>query len=272
MSRRRAWAGYGPGMGWYSPLLPPAELADTLACVWRASVEGTHRLVPDGCLDLLWLSTGTGFLCGPETTAWTFRLPAGTTAVGVRFRPGLAGPLVGLDVSELTNTRVGLDDLLGSRPFRHLAGELGDLADPRAGLAALTATVGRWAARRHPVDPLARRVVAGPFTVSALAEDLGLTARQVHRRSLRAFGYGPSTLARLMRFQRFLSASGGGAGRSLAQAAATAGYADQPHLVRDCRAITGLTPTELLTDWFPTFPGGSDPYKTPDGGGVRIPA
>lgn len=261
-------------MGWYTPLLPPPELADNLACVWRASVEGTHRLVPDGCMDLLWLSTGTGFLCGPETEAWTFRLPAGTTAVGVRFRPGLAGPVMGLDVSELTNSQVRLDHVLGSGPFRRLAGELGDLADPRAGLAALTATVGRWAASRRPVDPLAHRVVAGPFTVADLADDLGLTARQIHRRSLRAFGYGPSTLARLMRFQRFLAitAAPPAPGASLARAAATAGYSDQPHLARDCRAITGLTPTELLDEWFPTFPAGSDPYKTPDEERVRITA
>lgn len=260
-------------MGWYTPLPPPPDLADTLACVWRANVEGTHRLVPDGCLDLLWLSTGTGFLCGPETTAWTFRLPAGTSAVGVRFRPGLAGPVFGLDVSELTNSRVALHDLLGSVAHRRLADELADLADTSAGLAALTATVGRWAARRHAVDPLSHRVAAGPFTVAGLADDLGLTARQVHRRSLRAFGYGPSTLARLMRLQRFLAAAlPAGGGGSLAVAAARAGYSDQPHVVRDCRAITGLTPTELLSEWFPTFPGGSDPYKTPAAGSVTMPA
>lgn len=249
-------------MGWYTPLAPPPELADTLACVWTATVEGTHRLVPDGCVDLLWLSTGAGLLCGPETRAWTFRLPAGTTAVGVRFRPGLAGSVLGLDVSELTNSRVGLDELLGSVAHRRLADELADLTDAPAGLAALIATVGRWATRCHHVDPLSHRVAAGPFTVAALADDLSLTARQVHRRSLRAFGYGPSTLARLMRFQRFLAAAMAGAGGSLAGAAATAGYSDQPHVVRDCRAITGLTPTELLAEWFPTFPCGSDPYKT----------
>ncbi len=247
-------------MGWYTPLPPPPALGDTLACVWTATVEGTHRLVPDGCMDLLWLSTGVGFLCGPETRAWTFRLPPGTAAVGVRFRPGLAGSVLGLDVSELTNSRVALDELLGSGPSRRLADELADLADPRAGLAALTAIVGRWSVRRHPVDPLSRRVVAGPFTVRSLADDLSLTARQVHRRSLRAFGYGPSTLARLLRFQRFLAAASSDG--KLALAAATAGYSDQPHLVRECRAITGLTPTELLAEWFPTFPRGSDPYKT----------
>ncbi len=257
-------------MGWYSPLPPPPELADSLACTWIAAVEGTHRLVPDGCMDLLWLSTGVGWLCGPETASWTFRLPAGTTAVGVRFRPGLAAAVLGIDVSELTDSRVRLDELLGSGPSRRLAEELADLADPDTGLAALTATVARWAAGRRAVDPLSHRVVAGPFTVRSLADDLSLTARQVHRRSLRAFGYGPSTLARLLRFQRFLAAASS-VGK-LALAAATAGYSDQPHLVRECRAITGLTPTELLAEWFPTFPGGSDPYKTPTPDRVRIPA
>ncbi len=255
-------------MEWYTPRLPPLDLADTLACVWTATVEGTHRLVPDGCLDLLWLSTGRGLLCGPETRAWTFRLPPGTIAVGARFRPGLAGPVFGLDVSEVTDSRVWLDELLGGAPFRRLADELGDLADAGAGLAALTAAVRRWDAGRRPVDPLSRRVAAGPFTTASLADDLDLTARQVHRRSLRAFGYGSSTLARLMRFQRFLAATTRMRG-SLAAAAATAGYADQSHLVRECRAITGLTPSGFLAEWFPTFPIGSDPYKT-DGDRLAI--
>lgn len=263
-------------MGWYTPFPPPPELADSLACTWIAAVEGTHRLVPDGCMDLLWLSTGVGWLCGPETVAWTFRLPAGTTAVGVRFRPGLAAAVLGLDVSELTNSRVRLDELLGSGPYRRLADELADLADPATGLAALMATVARWAAGRPGVDPLSHRVAAGPFTVGTLADDLDLTPRQVHRRSLRAFGYGPSTLARLLRFQRFLAAATapgtGIPGRSLARAAATAGYSDQSHLVRDCRSITGVTPTDFLADWFPTFPEGSDPFKTPAGAAATMAA
>lgn len=32
----------------------------------------------------------------------------------------------------------------------------------------------------------------------------------------------------------------------LAWAATSAGYADQAHLTRDCRSLTGLTPRELL--------------------------
>lgn len=70
---------------WFVPVEPPAELAGVLACSWTATPSGRHRLVPDGCLDLLWTSRGEIWLCGPETTAWQFELPPGTTAVGVRF-------------------------------------------------------------------------------------------------------------------------------------------------------------------------------------------
>ena len=49
---------------------------------------------------------------------------------------------------------------------------------------------------------------------------------------------------------------------TIARTAAAAGYADQSHLARDCRAITGLTPGRFLDEYFPTFPDMSDPYKT----------
>jgi methylphosphotriester-DNA--protein-cysteine methyltransferase len=57
-------------------------------------------------------------------------------------------------------------------------------------------------------------------------------------------GYGPKTLHRVLRFQRFM--------RhltlpniDLAAAAAVAGYADQAHLSRESRRLAGLTPRQL---------------------------
>jgi AraC-like DNA-binding protein len=118
-------------------------------------------------------------------------------------------------------------------------------------------------------DPLAERVLdtltASPaLSQASLAAELGLSPRQLHRRSLLLFGYGTSTLARLLRLQRAL-AVGSTTSRpvSLAELAHAAGYADQSHLTRDCRTITGLTPAAFLADYFPTFPDMSDPFKTP---------
>jgi len=96
-----------------------------------------------------------------------------------------------------------------------------------------------WSARLEPQ-------AAG---AGELADAVGLSTRQLHRRCTVAFGYGPATLARILRFQRFVrSALGGGHHRSvpLAGLAACAGYADQAHLSRECRAITGETPSALI--------------------------
>jgi AraC-like DNA-binding protein len=90
--------------------------------------------------------------------------------------------------------------------------------------------------------------------VSTLGDALGLSERQLRRRFADAVGYGPKTLARVLRFQRFLAlaaANRAGAGRwregdGLAGLAFAAGYADQAHLTRECRRLAGRTPSELV--------------------------
>ncbi|MYZ40998.1 MULTISPECIES: helix-turn-helix domain-containing protein, partial [unclassified Streptomyces] len=58
-------------------------------------------------------------------------------------------------------------------------------------------------------------------------------------RSLDAFGYGPKTLARVLRLQRALELVR--AGEPYAEAALAAGCADQAHLARETRDLAGLT-------------------------------
>lgn len=105
-------------------------------------------------------------------------------------------------------------------------------------------------------DPLVmeacRRVSAAtggrPLSVSALAAALGVSERQLLRRFRAAVGYGPKTLARVLRFRAFLDAAWAQPAPpvDLARLAAEAGYADQSHLTRDCRAFAGTTPSQLL--------------------------
>ncbi|WP_143615380.1 helix-turn-helix domain-containing protein, partial [Streptomyces sparsogenes] len=66
----------------------------------------------------------------------------------------------------------------------------------------------------------------------------------LHRRSLAAFGYGPKTLARVLRLNRALDAAR--AGTAFAEVAALAGYADQAHLAREVKALTGVPLGRLL--------------------------
>jgi len=89
-------------------------------------------------------------------------------------------------------------------------------------------------------DPSAR--------TDAVADEIGLSERQLRRRCHAAAGYGPKTLQRVLRFQRFVRMLDAPAQQlDLASAAARAGYADQAHLTRECAALSGLTPATLAS-------------------------
>ena len=66
----------------------------------------------------------------------------------------------------------------------------------------------------------------------------------MRRRSLAAFGYGPKTLQRVLRFQRALGLAR--SGMALADVAQAAGYADQPHLANEVRVLAGMPVRALL--------------------------
>ncbi|MER8384766.1 helix-turn-helix domain-containing protein [Mesorhizobium sp. M0166] len=86
----------------------------------------------------------------------------------------------------------------------------------------------------------ATRRAARPL-VDARARD---ERRTLRRRFDESFGYGPKTLDRILRYQRFLRLSSH-SNSSTAMLAAEAGYSDQAHLVRESRRLTGGTPRQI---------------------------
>ena len=256
---------------WYTPVDPPDDLRRILACSWTAEPTGVHRLTPDACCDLLRIDGGRFVLCGPERTSWTFELPPGSTAVGVRFRPGVAHRVFGLDVSSITDRRVGLDELIGAEPAAAAEAAIAahpDLPSRRSALVdvvrSFVSVDGEVMSPSAEAEWILAAIAAAPTANQReLSSNLGVSVRTLHRMSSRHFGYGTATLARILRFQRFLSiVSTAEEARSLGSFAAEAGYADQAHLSRDCRAITSLTTQAFLSEYFPTFPDMADPFKT----------
>ncbi|MDG9717806.1 helix-turn-helix domain-containing protein [Streptomyces sp. DH24] len=216
----------------------------TGAVVWTNVPTGPGRVLPDGCMDLLW-SEGTLLVAGPDTRAHVTDGPP-TAWAGVRFFPGTAPALLGVPAHELRDRRVPLADLWPAPLVRRLTARVNAAADPATGLEDLALRRAAETGADAP-DPLLRHLVTALDAgrpVGAVAGELGLTARRLHRRSLTAFGYGPKTLARVLRLQRALAMAR--TGMPLAATAARAGFADQAHLTRDVRELTGLTPRGLL--------------------------
>lgn len=216
------------------------------AVVWSRTIEDRAPTVgpvlPDGCMDLLW-NEGRLLVAGPDTRAY---VPQGAPAhwAGIRFFPGTAPTFLGVPAHELRDRRVDLTDLWPAPAVRRLRTRVDKSPDPATALEELAL---ERAARTPPPDPLLRHLVAALDTgrsVAATADELGLGTRQLHRRSLAAFGYGPKTLARVLRLQRALALARGGV--PFAETAARSGYADQAHLAREVRELAGMPLGELL--------------------------
>ncbi|QES44511.1 AraC family transcriptional regulator [Streptomyces venezuelae] len=222
----------------------------TGAVVWTRVATGgpgdARPVLPDGCMDLLW-TEGRLFVAGPDTRAYVpqnMELVPGKAIVGIRFRPGAAPAFLGVPAHELRDQRQELADLWSAAEARRLTERVDDADDP---VAVLEAVAAERAARAEPPDPVLAHVVASleaGHSVARTAAVLGINARQLHRRSLPAFGYGPKTLARVLRLQRALALARDG--MSYADTAAVAGFADQAHLARDVKELTGVPLGTLL--------------------------
>ncbi|MFD7601391.1 helix-turn-helix domain-containing protein [Streptomyces mirabilis] len=220
----------------------PSRLAG--AVVWSRGTSGSTvgSVLPDGCMDLLW-HEGRLLVAGPDTRAYVPEGAAGHWA-GVRFYPGTGPTFLGVPAHELRDLRVDLADLWPTSEVRRRTARVAAAADP---VTALEQVALDRAAVTDPPDPLLREVVTAldaGRSIAATADRLGLSARQLHRRSLTAFGYGPKTLARVLRLQRALALARTGV--PFAETAARSGFADQAHLARDVRELAGMPLGELL--------------------------
>jgi len=83
----------------------------------------------------------------------------------------------------------------------------------------------------------------GRVRVDSLAEDVGWSRQRLWARFRAQLGLTPKRAAGLVRFDH--AAHLLAAGHPAASVAALSGYADQSHLHREARAITGLTPATL---------------------------
>jgi AraC-like DNA-binding protein len=238
----------------YREWAPPGPLADAVVCTWAGQLGAdgssyTDAVLPDGCIDIVWNGDRL-FVAGPDTRPVVVDRPPGGCYVGIRFRPGWATTVLDCRADEIRDRRVDLDAVFDAaaavRLRDRLAGTEG--AQAAAGELARAVTAVGPGAREH--DPVIDAVVQWyrrPATRAArLAVDLGVSERTLHRRCVAAVGYGPATLARVLRFRRFLALAERRPDTALSALAVDAGFADQAHLTRETRRLADRTPRQLL--------------------------
>src|SRR4029079_10880766 len=232
----------------YTEWPAPAALRHAVACLWAqvtdSSAERSGLVLPDGWTDLVWEQGRCASVAGPDTGPVATTMAAGTVVLGVRFRPSAGGPALGIPLRELRDQRADLADL---RPAQ--ARQLTSTLDPEVAAAQMLDMTAALLAdgAPDPAVPRAARLLRDPAArAEDVADEVGLSLRQLRGRCQAVVGYGPKTLQRVLRFRGFVSrVDARPEVLDLAVIAAEAGYADQAHLTRECGRLSGLTPAAL---------------------------
>jgi AraC-like DNA-binding protein len=241
-----------PVVSSYREYRPGPGAPEAVACTWHGIAGWSRRLrvLPDGCLELVWDGQhARAVLPVPGPARYPVSAEAQTT--GIRIQPGWGAIVLGAPLRHLAGL-TDLANLWDTATARHLEAALAAAPDAAARRRLLSRAVAcRLAAAGSP-DPAVLgvvRLLSQPrASVSEAARHAHLSGRQLRRRFADHVGLPPKALQAVLRFQRLRVqlASPGTAQVTLARAAADCGYFDQAHLCHDSARLAGITPTELL--------------------------
>ncbi len=230
---------------WYREW-PAPEAPGVVRCWWEQRIgpgaaDYVQRVLPDGCSDVIVTASGAALVAGPTMAAAQPRLAPGTELRGLRIRTGALAAVLGLPGSQLRDLTVPLAAVLPDRVARSLAEAVWEQRIPDSWRAAAVDGRVRYAARRMMSSPAA--------DAATVAAEVGVTGRHLRRLLLHHAGLGCGSVQRVGRLQHFLRlADRDWPATTLAVLSAVAGYADQAHLSREVRELTGTTPRALLTE------------------------
>ena len=243
-------------------LPPPPELDDLVEFLWidarahSASRSSQWRIVPDDAPHVIYArfidrSGGEGHrlhVVGARRKYEDIDCSKRLLTAGARLKPGAVPALFRVSARELTDRSTTAESLVGSTARAALASLEDDPATHAASrIAAFVAALRR---RGRGLDDRARwfsgtnRCI--PNTIRDVATRAGVTERALHAWAMTHLGMGVKRLASIRRLHNALTTRLSDRSVTWSRIAALSGYADQPHLVRECRALLGESPGDFV--------------------------
>jgi len=227
----------------------------TLAPAGEPGACRRQRVVPDGCIDLLFARHGPTedfrvFVVGTMTRPIFVDLAAQMEYLGIRFAPGGFGHFFRTPAHELTDRTVPWENVSASSA---LVEQVANAPEVGARLAIIEASLSQnlRSAGPGPVPaPVLRAISAarGVVSVTQLARRAGWSPRHLHRVFREWVGVGPKTFCGIMRFKTALRTLRHGPSPNLLRVALEAGYYDQSHFIHEFNRFYGSSPSTVFQD------------------------
>jgi len=233
----------------------------------QASAHARERALPTGTLELvinlrhepLQMFAGEadergtthagGVVIGAQNRYFVLDTSQASAVIGVHFRPGGAGPFLGVPAAEFTNQAVDLEAVWG-REARALRQRLLETRYPGARLELLEHALTRRFQESLQPNAMVRETLmwldANPVVsrVDPLRRETGYSPKRFIDLFRQSVGLAPKSYCRIQRFQAVIARLAAAGRVEWAGVAADAGLFDQSHLNREFRAFAGLTPAQ----------------------------
>ena len=250
---------------------PAAPLDSYVDCFWWSQRDAPQlhceHMLPSGTAQLVfalhdepitcWTGSSQansliwthGLLHGPQ---WSYYVsgpkPCGIV-VGVSFRPGAAGHVLGLPITEFTDRHVTINALWGAAG-ESLHERLREAGKPPAVFQVIEQELMARLRRPLLIHPaiahaLAQHVTGwGHTRVTDIQREAGYSPRHFIALFRAAVGLTPKHYYRVKRFTAALQRLSSNSDTNLAHLAASLGYSDQAHFTREFRDFAGITPRQ----------------------------
>lgn len=218
-------------------------------------------MLPDGCIDIIFTFNGENGsgksqhrnpeLVGTITTCLVLRYTEKVDMLGIRFKPAAIRAFTRMPLNEITNENVELllaDTLFGKYAFEALH-EKNSAQDKISYINdyliySLKSALDLDMRIIFAVNSINR--YRGSIDISRLAEDVCLSQRQLERRFKSEVGISPKTFSRIVKFKNAVELLQSQPKQDLYSAASATGYYDYSHLIKEFKALSGLSPLAYM--------------------------
>jgi AraC-like DNA-binding protein len=240
---------YGPSL-WLKPYVRNYWM---LQCNGVSALPRRHRVVPDGCIDLIFMRRSVteayrASIVGTMTRPIEEALASHMDYIGIRFNPGGFLHFFQTPPRELTDRIISLDDLSST------SGLAERLAGVRGSTARLESLENELARQFRPEerDLLPAGILEtisacnGNVPMAQLGHMTGWSPRHLRRMFHESIGIGPKTFCRIIRFMSAFRILRRNPHSRLTDIALDAGYYDQAHFIHEFEDFYGSSPSTIF--------------------------
>lgn len=253
---------------------PSKHLQNYVQCYWaidrktKPSYPAVFRLSPDGGVGVV-INSGTPFyrssreesfccdvksiVIGVTANSTLMSFSDEVHAIGIRFYPGKSYPFIQVPAYELTDHIVPSCDI-GLQAFDSNPELFSKSINQEKQIEILESLLTSRLVKFSQKDKNVLQSVGlikkhhGLITIDDVSKQLGMSRRHFERRFRFYVGLSPKEFSRIIRIQAVKHHMKLSSTKSLTSIAYDSGFYDQPHFIKEFRAIMGLTPGQYLLE------------------------